>query len=82
MIPRVKQENGDLISNVSVKEPSETPDELASALDRLTIAGGPADATWPQVHKLGSKLSIIRSDAHVSLLDDPAVKYIHGDIEG
>lgn len=69
-------------SLVAGSETRTETDQLASALEGLTIEGDINIAKRPQEHRLGDRLNIIRSDARASLLDDAAVKYIHGDIEG
>ncbi|KAG6827001.1 hypothetical protein H0H92_013616 [Tricholoma furcatifolium] len=48
-------------------------DDLAGALGRLNIGPEPSHRT---------PVSIVRSTASVDLLNNPAVKFIHGDIDG
>lgn len=54
---------------------SETDDSLSAALERLQISNSSALSNLPfiQTHL---------SDAVVDIMNHPAVKYIHGDIEG
>lgn len=67
--------------------------DLSNALDRLTIDASKTihgkvsnldlDATVKTTRvKLDSGIQVIQSAAKTSLLTDPAVKFIHGDIEG
>lgn len=57
---------------LSSKDESPDPDDLAAAIGRMGIVSEPRM----------SPVSIVRSQAYMDLLSDPAVKYIHGDIEG
>ncbi|KAJ7064271.1 Arginase/deacetylase [Mycena amicta] len=52
------------------------PDELASQLGKLDLKQT-TGAPTPR-----SPVTIVRSSASLSILDNPAVKYIHGDIDG
>jgi histone deacetylase HOS3 len=55
----------------SAKEAATDPDDLASALDRMKLDP-----------KTKIPLQVIYSSATVNLLNDPAVKFVHGDIDG
>ncbi|KAG6828331.1 hypothetical protein H0H93_014952, partial [Arthromyces matolae] len=55
------------------------PDDLAGALGRLNIA--PETSQQPG-NETQAPVSTVRSNASVNLLDDPAVKFVHGDVEG
>ncbi|KAI0079527.1 Arginase/deacetylase [Panus rudis PR-1116 ss-1] len=57
---------------------SNEEDALASALDKLTIAGPSSDGGAGAL-MLPAKL--VKSGAAVNLLDNPAVKFIHGDVD-
>ncbi|KAF8058708.1 histone deacetylase complex protein [Lyophyllum atratum] len=58
-------------SSSNVKDEALDPDDLAAAMGRMNI-----------VVPDPSPVSIVRSHASVDLLHHPAVKYIHGDIDG
>ncbi|KAG6856353.1 hypothetical protein H0H87_005340 [Tephrocybe sp. NHM501043] len=61
--------------NTNTSSGSLDPDDLAGALDRLNIE--------PEQKGLQhAPVSIVRSNASVDLLNNPAVKFIHGDIDG
>ncbi|KAJ6585574.1 histone deacetylase complex protein [Mycena capillaripes] len=51
------------------------PDDLASQLGRLNIESDPLKRANPPV-------SIVQSSASADILSHPAVKYVHGDIDG
>lgn len=51
-------------------------DDLVAALDKLNI-GNPSEKT-----SISLPTTMIKSNASVVLLDNPAVKFVHGDIEG
>ncbi|KAJ7273763.1 Arginase/deacetylase [Mycena rebaudengoi] len=55
------------------------PDDLASQLGRLNI-----DSVAPNapLQNPNSPVSIVQSSASVNILSHPAVKYVHGDIDG
>ena len=55
--------------------------ELSSALDRLTINPGGSDLANEMKLQI-NEVQIVKSTGRSSLLSDPAVKFIHGDIEG
>jgi histone deacetylase HOS3 len=72
-IARIEESEGALKHsdpNISVE------DELAAALGKMGIAA--SDAGVVRAHNI----SVTRSTATVDLLDHPAVKYVHGDIDG
>lgn len=58
-------------------EPAKTldPDDLASQLGRLNIESDPLKRSNPPV-------SIVQISASADILSHPAVKYVHGDIDG
>lgn len=51
------------------------PDDLASQLGRLNIESDPLKISNPPI-------SIVQSSASADILSHPAVKYVHGDIDG
>ncbi|KAJ7228119.1 histone deacetylase domain-containing protein [Mycena haematopus] len=51
------------------------PDDLAAQLGRLNIESAPLNRSDPPI-------SIFRSSASADILSHPAVKYVHGDIDG
>ena len=60
--------------DVSGADPS-NPDDLVKALDQMTLEASTALSSE-------QKIRIIHSDAFVDILNNPAVKFIHGDIDG
>ena len=50
------------------------PNDLAKALDQMTLEASPESN--------GTPVQIIHSTASVDILNNPAVKFIHGDIDG
>lgn len=50
------------------------PDDLAAQLARLNMESNSSSS--------GQPVSIVRSSASVDILSHPAVKYVHGDIDG
>ncbi|KAG6814974.1 hypothetical protein H0H93_009758, partial [Arthromyces matolae] len=54
-------------------------DDLAGALGRLNIA---PETSQQRGNETQAPVSIVRSNASVNLLDNPAVKFVHGDVEG
>ncbi|EGN93860.1 hypothetical protein SERLA73DRAFT_171749 [Serpula lacrymans var. lacrymans S7.3] len=58
-----------------VTQATSDPDDLIAALGRMNLAADPAQPRIPS-------LSILKSHATVNLLDDPATKFIHGDVDG
>ncbi|KAG6872232.1 hypothetical protein C0995_011736 [Termitomyces sp. Mi166 len=62
-------------SSTTPKSEPVGPDDLAGALNRLNIT--PTSETFQH-----APVSVVRSTATVDLLDNPAVKFIHGDIDG
>lgn len=55
--------------------PSSTTDDLTTALDKLNIsAASESSAQLP--------VRLVKSDAKVQLLNNEAVKFVHGDIDG
>ena len=57
---------------------SSDPDSLIAAIENLKLEQAPADSPLPRGHPV----QLIRSSAKIDILSDPAVKYIHGDIDG
>lgn len=55
---------------------TEEEDDLASAIGRLNISSSSGSALT------GGIVEVVKSSAKVDLLNNAAVKYIHGDIEG
>jgi hypothetical protein len=55
-----------------------TSDDLAAALDRMNLAAQGVDPLESQ----SSPVSVIKSAASVDMLNHPAVKFIHGDVDG
>lgn len=53
-------------------------DDLAAALGRVNLAAQGANL----LESLSSSVSVIKSVASVDMLNHPAVKFIHGDVEG
>jgi histone deacetylase HOS3 len=60
------------------KEQQVEPDDLAAAMGRMNLLRSPS--TQPR-HSV-SPVSIVQSHASVDILSHPAVKFIHGDIDG
>lgn len=60
-------------AEVPIATTNQNPDELADALAGMKI-GGPAP--------IRSDIRIVQSSATINLLSHPAVKYVHGDIDG
>ncbi|KDQ50523.1 hypothetical protein JAAARDRAFT_582422 [Jaapia argillacea MUCL 33604] len=60
-------------------DPSPNPDELVAALGRLNIGIAPLKASLADKKH---SLPVIKSSKAVNLLNDPAVKFVHGDIDG
>ncbi|KAJ7174031.1 histone deacetylase complex protein [Mycena crocata] len=54
------------------------PDDLASQLGRLNIESSASDS----LDRSNNPVSIVQSSATVDILSHPAVKYVHGDIDG
>ncbi|KZT09156.1 Arginase/deacetylase [Laetiporus sulphureus 93-53] len=52
-------------------------DELVSALGRLDLASSESNGPSPRV-----PVHFVHSDATVDILNNPAVKFVHGDIDG
>lgn len=51
--------------------------DLAAALDKLNLMGdSPADGSC------SGKIQVVQSEAKVDILDNAAVKFVHGDIDG
>lgn len=65
-------------SKTTGKVLGEEPDELTAAMDRLKLGR----ESLPQSRKAASPVSIIKSHALVDILNHPAVKFVHGDIDG
>ncbi|KAI0051429.1 Arginase/deacetylase [Auriscalpium vulgare] len=53
-------------------------DALADAIGRMNIAASPEEIALPN----GLPIRILRSSAKVDLVNNAAVKYVHGDIDG
>lgn len=53
-----------------------TADELTAAMERLGIG---SKVTYPS---LRLPLQVVKSNATLNVLNNPAVKFVHGDIEG
>lgn len=58
-------------------EPDNEADELTNALGKLAIDSSPKT---PFLHT--DAIRIVNSAARLKILNDPAVKFIHGDIDG
>ncbi|KAJ7769062.1 histone deacetylase complex protein [Mycena maculata] len=54
------------------------PDDLAAQLGRLNIQSAAGDA----LKRPNPSVSVVRSSATADILTHPAVKYVHGDIDG
>ena len=54
-----------------------SPDDLVNALERLDIA-----STTATVTTVSTEFNVVRSAAYVDLLTHPAVKFVHGDVDG
>ena len=54
------------------------PDDLAKALDQMTLGASSALSLEPKTNPI----RIVHSTASVDILNNAAVKFIHGDIEG
>lgn len=63
------------ISRLEELAPAPALDELTAALDRMNL--GSSSAPPPR-----TAIQIVHSSATVNLLDNPAVTFIHGDIDG
>lgn len=61
----------DRMENTNPANNDTETDELAAALDRLKLAVDPS-----------SPIRIVKTSTSVNLLDHPAVKFVHGDIDG
>ena len=57
---------------------SSNPDDLAKALDQMTLDGSTAPSSEPG----RIPVQIVTSTASADILNHPAVKFIHGDIDG
>jgi histone deacetylase HOS3 len=84
MVAAVPTEHSRLPNQDITKNPGVDADsELSSALDRLTIDSGPGKGGKELEVKLRTnRVQIVKCTARTSLLNDPAVKFIHGDIDG
>jgi histone deacetylase HOS3 len=60
------------------KEQQVEPDDLAAAMGRMNLLRSPSTQPCHSV----SPVSIVQSHASVDILSHPAVKFIHGDIDG
>jgi histone deacetylase HOS3 len=63
---------------VSTVDPPD-PNDLAKVLDQMTLEASPA---LPPESNGPTPIQIIHSTASVDILNNPAVKFIHGDIDG
>ncbi|KAH9065493.1 Arginase/deacetylase [Lactarius vividus] len=54
------------------------PDSLVAAIENLKLEQTPTDSPLPRGHPV----QLVRSSAKIDILGDPAVKYIHGDVDG
>ncbi|KAJ7160264.1 Arginase/deacetylase [Mycena filopes] len=68
------------VAPVEAKPQALDPDDLASHLGRLKIE--PDAATDLLKHSSNQPVSIVQSSASADILSHPAVKYVHGDIDG
>lgn len=79
-----------MASSASTASSADSADDLAAALGNLNIASSSisSSSTVPEELLLSSNsdkhlpLRVLRSSAKVDVLNDAAVKYVHGDIEG
>ncbi|GBE84828.1 Arginase/deacetylase [Sparassis crispa] len=74
--------SGDPLSKPGATHAANTtpdPDELASALGKLKLSSASSLAAQDQAYRI--PVSFVHSSASVDILDNPAVKFIHGDIE-
>lgn len=62
-----------------LKPEKEEPDDLAAAMGRMNLL---RDSSSPQLRHSASPVSIVQSHASIDILNHPAVKFIHGDIDG
>jgi histone deacetylase HOS3 len=69
--------NAVLTSNDTVSD-SSTSDDLAAAIGRMNLANQCTDPVQSQ----SSLVSVVKSIASVDVLNHPAVKFIHGDVDG
>ncbi|KAI6044719.1 arginase deacetylase [Pisolithus marmoratus] len=67
---------GDAQGRTAGKIPSTETDTLAAALERMKIGQAQDLQLWP------SSVTFYRTTARVDLLNHPAVKYVHGDVDG
>jgi histone deacetylase HOS3 len=63
--------------DTETKKHDEDPDDLAATLDRMKLIHDSS-----KLRHSSSPVSIIQSRASVDILKHPAVKFIHGDIDG
>lgn len=63
-------------SNSAVPQVDEGADELTNALGKLQLATSPSSEPFP-----GIPLTFVHSEASADLLNHPAIKFVHGDIE-
>ncbi|KAF9525850.1 histone deacetylase complex protein [Crepidotus variabilis] len=68
------QPSVDATEDIAQTKPSADPNDLADELNRLSIAKSSSS-------HLKAPISLIHSDATVDLLNNPSVKFVHGDID-
>jgi len=66
-----------LPADASKVDPS-NPDDLAKALDQMTLGASTAVSSESKT----TPVQIVHSTASVDILNNPAVKFVHGDIDG
>lgn len=65
------QDRKNILDTTNIANSDVETDDLAAALDRMKLAVDPS-----------SPIRIVKTSASVNLLDNPAVKFVHGDIDG
>ncbi len=70
------QEQTRPVSTESATSPD--PDSLIAAIENLKLEQAQTDSLLPSGHPV----QVVRSSAKIDILGDPAVKFIHGDVDG